>query len=236
MRARLRSLAWPALVGTLAAALLSGCGDSASRGNGVASKSPAQIVAAAEAAAAGAATVHVDGSIVGEQEPISLNMELVAHKGGKGRLAPGGLQIELIDVDGFVYVKGSSAFYRRFAGPTAVRALEGKWLKAPAEKGPLRSLASLANLGKLIDGTLVSHGSLSSAGATTTVDGQKVVGVSDLDRGGTLYVAATGTPYPVQIVERGKRAGAITFDRWNRAVTLEVPTNVIDVNRLRGGS
>lgn len=235
MRLRLRSLAWSALGGVLAVAgMLAGCASSSSSGNGVASKTPAQIVAAAQSAAAGAATVHVAGSIVSEGKPISLYMELVADKGGKGRLTLGALSIELIDLNRIVYINGSTAFYRHFTGPAAAQLLQGKWLKASAASGPLASLASLTDLSKLIDSTLANHGTLSRLG-TTTVDGQKAIGVTDLAKGGALYVATTGTPYPIEIVKAGASGGKIVFDRWNKPVTLEAPANAININQLQSG-
>src|SRR5580693_1032113 len=109
MRPRLPPPTACALTLTLAATL-TGCGNSLSASNGVASKTPAQIVAAARSAAAGAATVHVAGSIVREGEPISLDMELVAHKGGEGRITLGGLSFQLIGFDRLLYINGSSAF------------------------------------------------------------------------------------------------------------------------------
>ena len=98
MRLRLAPFAACALALTPAAAL-AGCGSSLSASNGVASKTPAQILASARSAAAGAATVHVAGSIVSEGKPISLDMELVARKGGEGRITLDGLSIQLIEVD-----------------------------------------------------------------------------------------------------------------------------------------
>jgi hypothetical protein len=218
----------------LAAAALAGCGSSSSSGNGVASKTPAQIVALAKSAAAGAATVHVAGSIVSEGKPISLDMELVAGKGGKGRLSLGELSIELIDVDRAVYINGSAAFYSHFVGAAAARLLQGKWLKASAASGVLASLASLTELGKLIDSTLASHGALSPAG-TTTVNGQSAVGVTDLAKSGTLYVATTGTAYPIELLKAGAEGGKIVFDRWNQPVSLAVPANAININQLQSG-
>jgi hypothetical protein len=234
MRRRLASL--PVLLSVFAAVLLAGCGSTSSAGNGLASKTPAQILAAAKSAAAGAASVHVAGSIVSEGKPISIDMELVGENGvgdngGKGRLTVGGLGIQLIEVDRAVYVKGSSAFYTHFAGATAARVLKDKWLKGSAERGPLASLASLADLGKLIDSTLEDHGTLVRK-ASSTVGAQRAVGVSDASNDGTLYVAATGTPYPLAIVKSD--AGRIVFDRWNKQVSLAAPANAINVNQLHG--
>jgi hypothetical protein len=217
------------------AVTLAGCASPSSTGNGVASKTPAQIVAIAKSAAAGAATVHVAGSIVSEGKPISINMELVAHKGGAGRIAlGGGLEIELVDVDRTLYIDASAAFYGHFVGSTAARLLQGKWLKGSAEHGALASFASLTDLGKLIDGTLDIHGTLSYAGGTT-IDGQKAVAVRDLIEDGTLYVAATGTPYPLEIIKDGTGAGKLVFDKWNQPVTLEAPADAIDINQLQSG-
>jgi hypothetical protein len=223
----------------LAVVALVGCGSAGPQGDGVASKTPAAILAAAKSAAAAAATVHVAGSILSEGKPISLNMELVGSNGvgdngGRGRLTLGGLGIELIAIDKSVYVKGNDAFYTHFAGATAARLLHGKWLKGSAAHGPLASFASLADLGKVIDSTLQDHGPLASVG-TTTVDGQRAVGVTDAAKDGTLYVATSGAPYPLAIVKSGGGAGAgeIVFDRWNKPVTLTPPTDSINVSQLR---
>jgi hypothetical protein len=234
MRPRLQPRRAPPLLCALAATLLAGCGSSSSTGNGLASKTPTQIVAAAKAAALGAATAHVKGSIVSGGKPISLDMELVAGKGGKGRIALEGVSVELIGVDKAVFVKGSSAFYRRVAGGEAARKLEGKWLKTAAKTGAFASLASLTNLGELTGSTLAAHGAL-SRGGTTTIDGRAAVAVTDASNGGTLYVAATGTPYPLEIVDRGAGAGKIVFDRWNQPVVLEPPGSSVYVNKLQRG-
>jgi len=214
-------------------AALAGCGSSSS-GNGLASKSPSQIVVAAKAAAAGAATAHVSGSIVDEGKPISLNMELEAGRGGKGTIALEGLSIRLIQIGGTVFINGSDAFYRHVAGAAAAQLLRGKWLKAPASAGNFSSLASLTNLDKLIGTTLASHGALTGAG-TRTVNGQKAVGVTDKTKGGTLYVAATGAAYPLEIVKAGSSGGTIVFDRWNKPVTLTAPAGAININQLQSG-
>lgn len=238
MRFRFASPLTLALV--LAVVVLAGCSSTSSSGNGIASKTPTEILAASKSAAAGAATVHVAGSILSEGKPISLDMELVGSNGvgdngGRGRLTLGGLGIKLIAIDKAVYVKGNDAFYTHFAGARAARLLHGKWLQGSAEHGPLASFASLANLGKVLDSTLQDHGPLSSAG-TTTVNGQKAVGVTDADNDGTLYVATSGAPYPLEIVKSGTTTGAgkIVFDRWNKPVTLQPPTNVINVDQLQG--
>lgn len=214
--------------------LLSGCGSSSPSGNGLASKSPTEIVAAAKAAAAGAASAHVAGSIVDQGKPISLDMELVAGKGGKGKLTLEGLSINLVQVNGAVYMNGSTAFYKHVAGAAAAQLLQGKWLKAPSTDSNFASLAQLTNLGKLIGTALASHGKLASA-PSKTIAGQKAVGVTDVTKGGTLYVASTGTAFPIEITKSGASGGTITFDRWNKPVTLSAPANAINIDQLKSG-
>jgi hypothetical protein len=223
-----------ALLLILLAAAIAGCGSSSSGDNGLASKSPTEIVEAAKTAAAGAASVHVAGSIVSEGKPITLDMELVAGKGGKGRITLEGVSIDLIQVDKAVYINASAAFYRHIGGSAAAQLLQGKWLKAPENSKEFSSLAQLTDLGKLINGTLAAHGALTKA-PERTIEGQKAVGVTDSSKGGTLYVAATGTAYPLELVKTGASGGRIVFNRWNQPVSLAPPPNPISVSQLQSG-
>lgn len=215
-------------------AVLAGCGgsSSSSSGNGIADKSPGDILAATKVASDAATTVHVSGSIVSNGSPITLDMNLLAGKGGRGQLSESGLSFELIQVAKTVYIKGSPAFYKHIGGTAAAQLLEGKWLKAPASDADFASLSQLTDLRQLVDQTLASHGALTKLG-TSTIDGQKVVGVTDKAKGGTLYIAATGQPYPLEITKGGSGGGKITFDRWNKTVTLAAPANAIDVAQLQ---
>jgi hypothetical protein len=225
---------WRWLATTLAAVtILCGCASSVGSSNGILAKTPAQIVAAAKSAAAGAATVHVAGSILGDGTPISVEMELVSDKGGQGRITLEGFDIQLVNVDNAVYINSGEGFYARFAGAAGARRLRGRWLKGSARGEALGPLDSLTNLGELIGGALRAHGPL-SRGTPATVDGQRAVAVTDLDRGGTLYVASTGVPYPLEIVKPGPGGGELVFDRWNQPVSLEPPANAINIKQLQG--
>jgi hypothetical protein len=233
MRPRLPRCAGPALGLVLLAGLLGGCGSSSS-GNGVAAKTPTEIVAAAKVAADAASSVHISGSIVSGGSPITLDLDLLAGKGGRGRLTESGLGFELIETGGTVYIKGSSAFYRHIGGTAAAQLLQGKWLKAPTTSKEFASISSLTDLRQLVDSTLANHGTLAKA-STKAVNGQKAVGVTDTGKGGTLYVAETGQPYPIEITKSGTGGGTITFDRWNESVSLVAPANAIDITQLRSG-
>jgi hypothetical protein len=215
---------------TLALAVPVACGSGATS-NGIASQSPARALARAQAAAASAATVHLAGSIGGTSGPISIDMRLVSGKGGAGRAVLGGLDVRLIQVAGWVYVRGNKPLMRRLVGTSAAAKLGARWLKAPASHGPLASLATLTDLRQLLAGTLANHHQL-SRGAITAVDGRPALALADNVERATLYVAATGTPYPLALVKRGQRGGRISFDRWNKPVTLLAPPDAVNIKAL----
>jgi hypothetical protein len=202
---------------------LAGCGGSGGSGNGLAAKPPNTIVQEANNAITHASSVHVAGSISSDSVPLTLDLNLVAGKGGRGELSEGGLTFRVIAVGPSVYIQGTPAFWTHFAGASVARTLDNKWLKAPAS-GQFAPIAALTNMQLLFDKVLLSHGSLQKVG-TSTVNGQKVVGVRDSKAGGILYVAATGRPYPVEVVKRGTGAGRIVFDRINQPVALTPPAH-----------
>jgi hypothetical protein len=217
--------------GALAAGALNGCGGSSS-GNGVASKTPAEIVASAKALADAASAVHVSGSIVAGGTKIALDLHLVTGRGGRGQLSENGLSFELIQIHGTAFIKGSPAFYTHFAGAAAAQLLQGRWLKAPATTGPLAALAALTNARALLDAALAEHAALTK-GARTTVNGQQAIAVTDSSKGGTLYVATTGPPYPIELTKTGAGGGSIIFDRWNQPVSVAPPVSAIDITQLQ---
>jgi hypothetical protein len=212
--------------------ILSGCGSSKSSSNGVVSKSANQIVQEAQTAAEAAKSVRLSGSIRSPNLSIRLDLQLLAGKGATGRMSENGLPFQLTRIGSDVYIKGSEAFYSHFAGAEAAKLLKGKWLKMPATSPDFESIVSFTDLGKFFSGVLSSHGKLAK-GKTTTIAGQKVIALKDMTKGGTLYVATTGKPYPIELSSPGGSSGAITFDRWNESVKLSTPANAVDVSKLK---
>lgn len=155
-------------------------------------------------------------------------------KGAKGSMSTNGLSFDLVRIGDTAYIRGSDAFYRHFAGAGVAQLLHGKWLKASIVKGRFSSLAPLTSIGLLFAGISSHHGKLVNQGATT-YHGQKVAEIRDTSDNSKLYVAATGTPYPVAIVGGGaQHSGAITFDDWNEHVSLSAPSGAIDISELGG--
>ncbi len=231
---RLPASLLPPVLALAIAATIAGCGGSGSSSsdNGVSAKSPTEILTAAKSAAESASSVHVSGSMVSGGAPITLDLSLAKGKGGKGRISENGLSFELVQLNGTAYISGSPEFYKHFAGPAAAQLLQGKWLKASATTGSLATLASLTDLQKLIGAALAQHGTLSK-GAKTTIAGQPAITINDATQGGSLFVATTGQPYPLQISKSGAGGGKITFGEWNKPVTITAPANAVDISELQ---
>jgi hypothetical protein len=213
----------------VAVAVLAGCGGGGSSSNGVATKTPAEILAAAKSAATKASAVHTFGSIQEGATPLTLDLHLLAAKGGTGHMSENGVGFDIVRVGDKAYIRGSNAFYKKFAGASAAQLLQGKWLVGSAKTGRFAALTPLTDLR-----ALGRHDKLTK-GAETTVNGQKVVALKDGANGGTLYVATTGTPYPVELVGPGNgQQGTVTFDQWNTTVTITAPKGAVDISKLNG--
>jgi hypothetical protein len=236
---RARCDSWPVRLRVLAllgvAVLFSGCGGSSGpKSNGEESKTPKQALADALAAATAAQTVHVVASGTSDGRPLAFDLHLVTDKGGQGMLTVGKLTFQMIRIGPTGYFKSGPAFWRQFGGAAAAQLLQGRWLKAPATSGDLAAFTPLTDVRKLFKQILGSHGVLKK-GQAKTIDGQPAIGVVDTskDGGGTLWIATTGTPYPLAITEGGGK-GSVRFRDWNEPVDLKPPKSSVDFSKLTG--
>ncbi len=233
-RARRRPPAW--LLGTALAILVSfaGCGSS---DNGVAAKSAKEILQASKAAAISASSVRVVGTSKVRGSSFAINARL-ARGSARARVSLLGLDYEVIRIGNTVYLKGSQAFYARLSttlGKT-LHVPKGTWLKAPASGGPLGELAALTDLPKELN-LILSTSAYLTKGASTTIDGQKAIAIKEKAKlyEGTLYVASTGKPYPIELLKSGGRErGRTRFSGWGRGVSLRAPSPAVEVGGLKG--
>lgn len=213
------------------AVLAAGCGGSSSS-NGEATKSAAAVFSDARQAALAATSVHVAGTLSDAGKPLSLDLVLAQEK-GKGTMSESGLSFQVVRIGKAAYIKGSDAFLQQFAGAAAAQLLHNKWLKGSAVSGSLASLAPLTDITKLFNGAFGSHGKLANEGETD-FQGQKVVAIKDSSDGSIVYIAATGTPYPLGAKEGGASKSSVTFDHWNDSVSFNAPKGAVDMSKLGG--
>ncbi len=229
-----RAVLWLIPLGLAALLALSGCGSS---DNGVSSKSGKEILAASKAAAVGASSVHVVGKSSQGRLTLAIDLSLTRN-GGRGQVSFPGLDFEVIRIGDTVYVKGSPVFYSR-VGAIIGKTLQvpaGTWLKGSVTRSALSQLVAFTDRASELDRLLSSPGSVTK-GASTTVNGQKVIELKEATKvyKGVLYVATTGKPYPVALVKSGgKERGRTTFSGWDEEVSLSAPSPVVDVDSLTG--
>lgn len=192
--------------------------------NGFSSQTANNVLAAATTSAQQAESVHVDGAI----GDVVLDVQSVRGEGGVGTIAQGNDRFDIVAVGGNVYLKGSEDFYRELGGEGLVQLLGDRWLQAPADDPEFASLVQLADMERLLGEILEPSGTLTK-GETTDVDGQPAIPLTG--DAGTLYVAATGTPYPLRIVAPDEQ-GEVVFAAWDEPVELTAPSDAVDISQL----
>jgi hypothetical protein len=211
------------------------CGSS-SAGNGLASKPPATIVRATTKASESARSVHVSGSLTQAGTVIALDLRMVAGVGATGWMSDAGKRFSLVLDRSTLYIKGGASFWRAFGNATVAKLLRGKWLKAPAS-GDYASIAKFANLREFFQQIFSATTGRLSKAETKTINGQPAVGVRDTERGGVLYVAARGKPYPLEIdgttAGGAGTTGKLDFTAFNAPVTISPPRHTISVAELQ---
>lgn len=212
---------------------LAGCGSSS---ESTGSKSAEAILAATQKAAGEAMSVHVQSrASVG---PVTLSTDLLlAANGGHSSLSLQKLGYETIRIGNTLYVKGTSPLiYRQLAVRAGVHVPTGTWLKGSTTTGPLARFAGSTDKSSKLTILLTPSGTVTK-GPETVVNGKKVVELNEKGKlfTGSIYVAATGQPYPVEIVKHGRESGQTTFSEWNQPVSLVAPSNAVEVEQLPHG-
>ncbi len=203
-----------------------------------ASKDPTTILADAKAATAASETVRISGSVVEGGKRTSMNLVSSQGRGG-GTVTTRGATIQIVVVPPNVYLKADKASWTKLAGTAAAgQLLAGKWLQTTTADPDFASFAALLDASTLTQ-SLTATGTVAK-GAVTNFHGKKAVPLKDGTKNGTLYVAASGTPYILGIVGTGaKKNNQVLFTEYGSAKVPSAPTNAINLSQLEqtsGGS
>ncbi len=248
VRARTHSLLAAAAIVAVIALVLTGCGGST---ESLASKPAAEILAASRTAARKASAVHVKsqyyttaiirsnakGKPKTKLVPTSTIELQLTHEGARARVELLGRSSEVIRIGNTLYAKASPAFYRHLAQRTGTPVPPGTWLTVPANGTQLPEFAALTQPGGELTLLLRNPTISLTKGHTTTINGQKAIELKTKGKlyTGTIYIAATGTPYPIEVVKHGRETGQTTFTGWNQPVPLTPPTNATELGKLEHG-
>lgn len=221
--------------GTLAAAGSTSASAPAAGGE-LASLDATEILTRAKAAFKKAESVRLTGGGASSGASFKVDMRYSADK-AVGTVSSSGQEIELRRIDKTVYLKADKAFWSQTVGAAAAELLSGKYLKAPLTDQRVAQLASFTDKDAFVDEVLDETGTITK-GEPKDVRGTPAIGLvnKDTDGGGTLYVATTGEPVPLQLLPEagGSDSGTLDFLDYGKAVTVEVPpaAQTIDVTKL----
>jgi hypothetical protein len=147
-----------------------------------------------------------------------------------GSITFAGNTVQLRYVRPDMYMKAGAKFWRQVGsiGSTpsardraALKLLKDKWVHLPENTSGLGQLAQLAVRTEVVKQAGLGGGTYSK-GPDKTIDGVPAVSFVDAADGSTVYVPATGTPYPIRI-ENPKPAGGGSLDLTDWNVPFSAP-------------
>ncbi|HUA11490.1 MAG TPA: hypothetical protein VMA83_05755 [Solirubrobacteraceae bacterium] len=157
-------------------------------------------------------------------------MGIAADNAGAGRVTVRGDAVQFRELDGRAYVRAPAGAYDAFAPAAAGAELAGRWVRLPRRGGGAASeLRDLSSLESLLNAALTAHGAVYDAGEDD-IDGRPAIRLRDA-RGGSLYVASAGTPYPLAI-ESAKGGSRLDLEDWDGRVRVAAPRSFVN---LEGG-
>jgi hypothetical protein len=205
-------------------------------GNGVADLPVTEIIHKAGSALRAARTVRVSADLVSGKDKIKLNLRLKGSEGATGTVALATSEFTVLRIGKTAYLKGDRAAWTASGAGQAASMLAGKWIKVPTGDKDFSEFVKFTQVSTLAD-LFVSNGGTSDKSATS-LRGQAAVKLTDSD-GSALYVATSGKPYPLRLVQSAQAAdhGTVDFTDFDKPVALTPPPadQVIDLSSLNTG-
>jgi len=193
-------------------------------------ESAKQLVQAAAKALASARSLRMSGTMATSGGSTAVDFELFSNGDVDGSITSGGQLVHVTVVDGTDYLQASAAYWQKEGSlpATLAKSIAPEWISFP-------------NSGSNGFGTSFEIGSLAASLKATTgwsivghkkVDGHAAVGVKGSD-GEVLWIAASGTPYPILDSKKGSGGGTVTFGGWNSFKLPKAPKKAIALSSLR---
>ncbi len=222
---RIRSFTAPAVLVT-GALLLTGCGgDSPLEG-----KTGSEVAELAANALEESGAVHMAGAMTTDGETGEVDLQLQGDDAA-GSITLGGMEIELISVDGDVFMKASPEFWASFGMPEdAATQLDGEWVAVPGDAAADFADFSLAGIAE----ELRSPSDIEDETRSDELKGDNVVIVERKD-GGSLTVADDDPAYPLQLKGGGDSEGTLAFTDHGKKRDISAPDDVLDLESVIGG-
>lgn len=219
--------------------VVAGCGSgsnepAAAKDNGIASKSPTEIIQAVKSALRNAGTFHLSGSGTSSSDLFTVDIRVDTRDNkATGTLGINGQQLQLVRIGTVVYVNAPAGFYEgNGATPTQAALVGGRWLKASTSDAEFAEFTEFTDVDKLL-----TPDAEVTKGDTTRVNGHAALALVDgkgTEDEGTMFVRTTGDPLPVQVKGGGKESGSLNFDSFGTPVEATAPAGAVDLSQLTG--
>ncbi|HVB14617.1 MAG TPA: hypothetical protein VNH38_07670 [Candidatus Dormibacteraeota bacterium] len=210
---------------------LSSCGAAP---NGVQKENGAAIVRAAGVALGSAHSFEILETLTDKGNTESLTFDVEGKNEGGGSFTTSSLSFQAEELKGIDYFR-SKTLWDQVGGATLQAALGDRWVYLAASSATAAELSqAFAGLTapKSLASLLTSDAPKSVRGNATRVRGQPVIAVKE-PKGGTIYIATTGAPYPLRWV-RGSQ-GSVDFRDFGKTFNLKVPKNAVNLAAILAG-
>jgi len=235
---RLRTLLTAGLVAGLVAGA-SGCHverrdpEAGVIGNGMAGLPAQQILAKATDAARSSTSVLIKGQVVQGGTTARLDLRLKGADGGVGTVTLDTREFRIVRVGTELYITGARGAFAELGRAGGL--LEGKPVHVSATDPRFSEVARFTDLRRILSLLLAPAAGLSKGDLAGQVNGSPALALLNAaGRGGTLWVATSGTPYPLRLdvpaSSGGPASGTLDFLEYGAPVVLTPPADALDLS------
>jgi hypothetical protein len=213
-------------------------------GNQVDGLDSAAILQRAQAATAGAASVHVKGELVTPgtnktpAKPFSVDMRFTS-TGSEGQIVEDGTTAYMTRVQSQVWFRGDAKFWSKVEGTSGAVAYNDRYVQVPVQEKKYDGIVENTYVERLTNKLMGKPGKLEK-GATKQVNGHKAIALENRTpgAGGTIWVATEGAPYLLRMeaAADAKQTGAFDFLAYGERVDVHAPEpkDVVDKDLAPG--
>jgi hypothetical protein len=195
--------------------------------NGIEDESAAEVLQAAADALENAKSVHVTGTSTSAGQPAEVDLR-IQDGSSDGTITIEGTRLEITTVDSSLFVMGDhEALETLGVPPEAARLGADRWLELSPQQAGLEGF-SLDSLAAEVAST---DSPLEPTVEQTELDDEQVVVISQQD-GSKLYVANTGTAYPLRAESKGQEPGRLDFTEYGADFHITAPQGPVELGEL----
>jgi hypothetical protein len=200
--------------------------------NGLAGLPAQQILAQATDAARNSTSVLIKGQVVQGGTTARLDLRLKGAAGGVGTVTLDKREFRVVRVGPELYVTGGRGAFPELGRAGAL--LEGKPVHVSAADPRFAEVAGFTDLRRILSLLLAPGAGLTKGDRGSQVNGRSALALLNAaGTGGTLWVATSGTPYPLRLdvpaASGSPTSGMLDFLEYGGPVVLTPPKGALDL-------